>query len=77
MERSSTSPRRGGYQPPAIPDNIRARLNGTRSDRNVGDDAHIVPPGLDNIRAPMNGKNVNFPRPIQRTARFRYVAGGW
>ena len=35
-------------------------LNGTRFSGNVGDDAHIVPPGWVSIRTPLNGKMVIY-----------------
>ena len=58
------APRRGGYQPPATPDNASARLNGMHPSVNVGDDAHIVPPGLVNIRARLNGEMLIYPVPF-------------
>ena len=58
------NPRRGGYQPPAAPDNISAQVNGMQFSGNVGDDAHIVPPGWVSIRTPMNGEMLIYPVPF-------------
>ena len=39
-------------------------MNGSRSDRNVGGDAHIVPPRWVSIRARLNGEMVIYPVPF-------------
>ena len=50
--------------PPATPDNASAQVNGMQSSVNVGDDAHIVPPGWVHPRATLNGGMLNYPVPF-------------